>query len=248
MAWWHHRRAPLERKHAEVALKVPGSNLLRHACSLSLALVSLGCGSDSDAKGSRDAGGNKSPLDGDHQHDTRNDAAAEDDEVDNNEQDSGGPTDTVGDGDSEPGDSLGACTKDSHEPDDTLAKVEAGKPINGIKPIEIKGRTACAQDTDLIWAGPVDNGAKASAELTWDATDGALELSLLDADGDPITYLDVSKKQSGRSEVGVDVFYGGATNAENDDRGDNYFYVRVHNPGKASVQYTLKVTAQVFGP
>lgn len=229
-------------------MKLPRPSLLRHACSLSLALVSLGCGSDSDTKGALDASNTKNPLEGDRQ-DERHDAAADQDDESNVDDRDSGPSDTIGEAGSDPNHSAdGACTKDSHEPDDTLAKVEAGKPINGIKPIEIKGRTACAQDTDLIWAGPVDSGGRAAAELTWDAADGTLELSLLDADGDPITYLDVSKKQAGRSEVAVAEFYGGPANAANENHSDNYFYVRVHNAGKASVSYTLKVTAQVFGP
>ena len=209
--------------------------------------MSLGCGGDSDAKGSLDAGTSKNPLEGDRT-DERHDAAADDDDESNVGDGGKGPSDTIEDAGSDDHPATGACSNDSHEPDDTLAKVESGKPINGIKPIEIKGRTACAQDTDLIWAGPVDNGGRAAAELTWDEADGTLELTLLDADGEPIKYLDVSKKQAGHSEVAVTEFYGGADNTANDDRADNYFYVRVHNAGKASVPYTLKVTAQVFGP
>ncbi len=232
-------------------MKLVRTPSFRCACSLSLALVSLGCGGD-DAKRNVDAGSAKSPLDGDHAKEEPRDAAASHsdgagDGDGDDRQDEAGPSDGMGDGDG-PDPSTGACTKDAHEPDDTLVQVATGKPINGITPIEITGLTACAQDTDLIWAGPVDNGAKAAAELTWDAAEGSLELSLLDADGEPISYLDVSTQQAGRSEVGVHEFYGGADNTPSVLGSDNYFYVRVHNPGKASVPYTLKVTAQVFGP
>jgi hypothetical protein len=95
---------------------------------------------------------------------------------------------------------------------------------------------ACPGDEDLVWGGHVDAGGKAGAVLTWDGSLGQLELSLRDADNMPIEKRDVSMESPGRAEERVDEYY------------DSYFYVRVNNAGQQGIPYTIKVTAQVFGP
>lgn len=147
-----------------------------------------------------------------------------------------GDASVLPDASSVPDATLAACTNDAREPDDHLADAERHDPVSGIVPIELTGLVACPFDRDVVWAGRVDSGGKAGAELTWDASLGDLELSLGDADNMPITQTDVSTSQPGHAEERVDEYY------------DSYFYVRVRNPGNVSIPYTLIVTAQVFGP
>lgn len=129
-----------------------------------------------------------------------------------------------------------ACTDDEHEPDDTVEEAEAHAALHHILPIDIPRRTACGQEMDVIWAGRVDAGGKAGAELKWDTSLGALELSLLDGNGSALSKLDVAVTQPGHVELMVKEYFGA------------YFYVQVYNPGVAAIPYSLKVTAQEFGP
>ncbi len=139
-------------------------------------------------------------------------------------------------GDDSPSQAAAPCTPDEHEPDDTPEEAEAHPSIHGIQPIEITNRTACGFEPDVIWAGRVDSGGKAAATLTWDAKLGPLELALLDGNGTTISKLDVSTKEPGHIELGINAYYG------------VYFYVQVNNPESAAIPYSLSVTAQVFGP
>ncbi len=139
-------------------------------------------------------------------------------------------------GDDDPSAHADPCTADEHEPDDTPEEAEAHPAIHNILPIEIANRTACGFEQDVIWAGRVDSGGKAATVLTWDAKVGALDLALLDGNGQAIAKLDVASKQAGRIELAVNEYYGA------------YFYIQVTNAGSAAIPYSLKVVAQVFGP
>jgi hypothetical protein len=135
------------------------------------------------------------------------------------------------------GEAGGPCRSDAHEPDDTPAEAMAKQPLSGIRPIDVPDLVACAGESDWFYAGLVDMGGKAAAELTWDPALGSvLGLALYDQDMKALPGTPAVASEPGKLQLSVDEFYG------------KYFYVAVTSHTSVTTPYSLRVTAQVFGP